>query len=147
LVSRLHRAPRDSQTFWMPLKETRKKTRRLCFGRVIWTFLQEVFVGTLLTIITVLSLNWAVIPLLKATGKLLIGFTARFWPSISKIGAWLNSHLPHPNFFLEILYLWVAAIIVVAIASVFHRCRSTRERDELGARILRQKGLPEKHFR
>ncbi len=146
LASRLHQAPRGPRTFWMPLNGSRKETRRLCLRRVIGTFLQEMFVGGLLTVVTVLSVNWVVTPLVEGTVKILVKFLSRFCPSLSTIASRLYAALPQPSFPAEVVYLWLAAIAVVFGASVLHRRRSTQERDELNDRILQQKGLPEKHF-
>lgn len=130
----------------MPLAETLKKTRRLCFRRVLWTFLQEIFIGALLTVVTVVSLNRLVIPLLKTVGKILTSYVSRFWPSFSPIVHSHYSSIPQLHFFAEAVYLWLAAIVVVVFASVLHRRWSTQERDELNERVQQQKSLREKHF-
>lgn len=146
LADRLRRAPKGAGTFWMPRTGTREKTRQQCFGRVIWTFLQEVFIGALLTVVTVLSLNRIVIPLLKTVGKILITLVSRLWPSFPAIVHSLYSRVPQPGYFTEIAYLWCAAIVVVLIASALHRRWSTQERDMLAEGVQRQKGLREKSF-
>ena len=151
LAARLDAAPKDSCSFWMPLAADQEQTHRLCLPRVVWSLFQEFLVGAVLTVVTVLSLNWAVFPLLRAAAKLLVEvfsrLVPRFGPSISSGAHAFYSHFPNqPNFICETIWVWVVAAVIVACASVYHRHWSTKERDELGSRTRAQIGMHEKRF-
>jgi hypothetical protein len=147
LTKRLDDAPKDTNSFWMPRATTQKQTRQFCFPRVLRALSQEVLVGALLTVVTILSLNRLVFPLLKTAAKALIGFLSRFDPSIPTDAQSLYSHFPNrPNFLAEVFWLWIFAAIVVCLASIYHRYRSTKVRNRLSARTLQQKSLQEKSF-
>lgn len=131
----------------MPRAADQKRTRQHCFRRVLWTFFHEILVGLLLTVITVLSLNWLIFPMLKGASKALVSFVSWFYSPITNYATALYSHLPsQPNVLVETAVLWLAALFVVVCASAYHRRRSKGERNDLTKRITVQSALQEKHF-
>ncbi len=83
LTARLQTAAKNSRSFWMPRAADQKRTRQHCFRRVLWTFVQEILVGLLLTVITVLSLNWLIFPMLKGASKAPVSFVSWFYSPIT----------------------------------------------------------------
>ncbi len=137
LAGSIEDAARTADAFWLPSSAERHKTERLVFGRVIWRAAQDVVVAVLLTLVTVLSLNWVVYPAVKG---ILAGIGLSSWASA--ISQYLSDALSSYGFLKEIAILWVAAMIVVAVASCIQNLLSTRDHKELRDSYARRSRPP-----
>jgi hypothetical protein len=163
LTARLDASPKGGSTFWMPRAATGPQTHQLSLGRVIWRFVQAGIVGLALTILTVLSLIYAIGPPLRLTKRLAFPFVKKtlFWLHLSCLANWISGFradiaeifarlstrmavISHwlvalglnscvANVVLDAAIVWVVTAIVVAIASLINYRQTTREREELRA--------------
>jgi hypothetical protein len=145
LRGRLHNAPQDSVSFWMPRGADQQQTRRRCLPRVIGAFAQEVAIGLLLTALTVLSINWVILPVMKGVGKFVV---ERLPLTVVRCVTKYYTALPsRPGWLAEVGWLWLCALGVVIVASVVHRYLATNDRQDLIGRVREQTKRREKtHF-
>ncbi len=109
LGARINAAPRGKFTFWMSRATTETGTHRLCFWRVIWRFVQAAIVGLALTILTVLSLKYVVVPALRL-------MRSHLFPFVKHVLVWL--HLPCIASALSYLIAGIAAILFKLFATI-----------------------------
>jgi|SRR5579864_8164093 len=144
LAGRLAAAPQGLWRFWMRRAGTLTGTSRLVRCRVIWRLVQAGLVGLALTILTLLSLKYVIVPAFKlVAGYLpdriagLVGGVARWWSDIAAglvasskyliYNFWLPTWLA--DFVSKAALLWLVTAAVVIGASIIHYILSTRERE------------------
>jgi hypothetical protein len=131
LTNRLASAPKHRRTFWMP--HAHGKFGSL-WWRAAWRYVQWVIVGLLLTLATLLSLHWVIYPLLGI--KILM---SQLFEHLSR-NIWLSSAA-------EAVCVWVAAAIVVFLASFVHHAIGSSEHEDLQKRVRIQTAKAQPQYR
>jgi len=173
LGQRLNNAPKGKCTFWMPRGASGLETHRLSIWRVIWRFIQAIFVGLLLTVLSVLSAQYVVGPALKWLMGILFPFLIGVLNSIhlsfvadglSALANGLSSSLSAisnclqtasqflsdrwlpswaSNLVVDSILLWILTAIVVLAASLINNRLSANDLAALRTRSQVQSGLRE----
>jgi hypothetical protein len=146
LVEKIDEAAKAAHTFWMPRAETPVATRRHLIFRVISRFIQAGFVALVLTIATLLSLEYVIAPTLKTVGVWLSVADTSFtkgWAGIWPLHGSLSSFR---NLVVNATVLWLVLVLVVLSASLVHYRLSTNEREAFAENIRAQKSKSRPHF-
>jgi len=158
LADRLDAAPKGCLTFWMRRAQTLAGTSPLVRCRVAWRLLQAGLVGVVLTILTLLSLKYAIVPALKLLAGYLphsiagvAGYVARWWSDIAvclaTFAKFLTDHLWLPawlaDFVSKAALLWLVTAAVVIGASLIHYILSTRDLEASRRQAEVQRGMRE----
>jgi len=95
LAEKLTIADRNDKSFWMPRKNTERATHRKVFLRVVSRFVQAALAGLLLTWITLLSLEYLILPALKAATAMAISLVKKIIVALSltAIIPWISKPL------------------------------------------------------
>jgi hypothetical protein len=95
LAEKLYDAPKDRKSFWMPRAPTEPATHRRVWWRVFSRMFQAGIVGLFLTWLTLLSLEYVVVPLLRIAKGILSPFVKTVLIAIKASGviAWISSWL------------------------------------------------------
>jgi hypothetical protein len=123
-------AARNPNPFWLPSTEDKDETRRRIIGRVIWRWIQDIIVVTLLTLLTVFSLNWVIYPTIKGV-LTWIGLSSLVSAISGLVTHVFSGHSTLQNFWIEVGALWIVVAITVGIASFIQYRQSTRDHEEL----------------
>jgi len=121
LASRIEQAPKGRRTFWMRRAASEKETHRLAIWRVAWSLTQQILAGTVLTVLTVLSLRYAIIPFANLVKTWLAAFV-KILIAHSEHPGLVNRIQPILGFFSRIHSDLAALIISVADWLNHHLC-------------------------
>ncbi len=110
LAEKLELAPKGHKTFWMPRDKTEPETRPHIARRRNWRIIQAGLVGVILTLLTVLSLQYVILPLLKTAKGILSPFakTVLGGLKLSFLIPWVSALLTFIRNILFAIYSYMA---------------------------------------
>ena len=110
LAEKLELAPKGTKTFWMPRAKTEPETRPHIARRRNWRIIQAGLVGLILTLLTVLSLQYVILPLLKTAKGILSPFakTVLGGLKLSFLIPWVSALLTFIRNILFAVYSYMA---------------------------------------
>lgn len=121
---------KNDKSFWMPCSKDKDETERLVRRRVIGRIVQDVIVAVLLTLLTVLSLNFAIYP--AVIGILdWVRLSCLAAPVTKLIGDIASGHSLWVDFAIETGALVTTTGVVVGLASWWRHRQSTKEHEDL----------------